>query len=419
VAEMSYGAPDFTQKTDVNIIGQSIEVEIKIVGSSINVPIDIKAQSLGNLKIDIAAQSLTHLKIDIASQSIGNININLADVSFTGNLNVNIAAQSLDTLNVDINLFPWEKMTENILENPGFETGDLTGWYKSGTGTAEVQSTTVFKGNYAAKITPDANTWMSITCTPYIPVKSGQKIEIVAAMKADANITKSRINVLFQSAEKEWFTTISSENYGGDYDWTVKKFICSAPDGAAYCRVRFIFTSGSTSGNGYVDSVVVARYIPPMLDEDLNLNINIAAQSISELKINITAQTVGISIQAEWQTQIGNQKIITGEAVAVASDTDADVINYTVPSGKTLFIYAVSVKGIISGVGGSAPRGSWEFLIAGNYVWDGNTNDYQPSTGQSFPVPLRANAGESVIVRVHNYETGSASFVADIDAYEV
>lgn len=509
---MSYGAPDFTQKADVNVVGQTVTVEIKIVGSSINVPIDIVAQSLGNLKIDIAAASIGTLnvdivgqtvgnikvdiaaqsvgnigvdikaqtignikidladvtftgsiKIDIAAQSIGNININLADVSFAGNLNVNIASQDI-TLNINVTnevlktggtksclifdgeddyvditfldaVEEWDELTvvlwAEILKTPDQVGDSLIGapaWSSEG-GFLIYMGTT---GEVRARLRNH-------------PLGTEVRVKI-----ADVELRKKRCYAfVFNRPTLKTYLDGAYTGNSASWDNSVRTDghirLATWDHDYQQCKIYNLLVYNKALSDDEISNIYSNPNSPPAeglmlwckFDEGTGNTLHDYSGrnkhgtiygaiwgseegSVSaSLNINIKAQTVGISIQAEWQTQIGNQKIITGEAVAVASDTDADVINYTVPSGKTLFIYAVSVKGIISGVGGSAPRGSWEFLIAGNYVWDANTNDNQPSIGQSFPVPLRANAGETVIVRVHNYESGSASFVADIDAFEV
>jgi len=454
---------DWKFRSDVTLVGSTVTLEIKIVGTTVNLPVDIVAQSIGNIAVDIVAQSLTQLKVDIVAQSIGNLNINLADVSFAGNINVNIASQDItlninvtneavpvghiksglsfdgvddyaktDTINVGTNftIFLWLKVNPTQNPYPFTIANKNTGGTSNGF-SIWVKPTQIIweSGNGSAGDTVSSDTFDNISDT-LVCIAIKYKDGIVyfylnAVLKGSKTITNTDFNrnaPIYIAASANlvsdafWRGIISQILiYNDALSQGDIQYNCNNPNAPRTNNlILFYDFSEQTgnkiydkSGNGHDATIYGAIWVSEKGSAPASLNIN------------IKAQTVGISIQAEWQTQIGNQKIITGTAVAVASDTDADVINYTVPSGKTLFIYAVSVKGIISGVGGSAPRGSWEFLIAGNYVWDANTNDYQPSTGQSFPVPLRANAGESVIVRVHNYETGSASFVADIDAYEV
>jgi hypothetical protein len=89
------GEPDFTLPVSI------VALEIP------SLAVDIKSESIGNLKVDLAAQSITAVGVDIKSQSVGNLNVNIAAQSLPtlgidikaqtiGNLNVNIAAQSVD-----------------------------------------------------------------------------------------------------------------------------------------------------------------------------------------------------------------------------------------------------------------------------------------------------------------------------------
>jgi uncharacterized protein YunC (DUF1805 family) len=83
------GYPDWTYPVSVT----AIEIE--------SVAVDIKAQSIGNLKVDIAAQSLPTIGVDIKAQTVGNLNVNIASQT-VGNIKVDLAAQSLATIGVDI-----------------------------------------------------------------------------------------------------------------------------------------------------------------------------------------------------------------------------------------------------------------------------------------------------------------------------
>jgi len=143
---------------------------------------------------------------------------------------------------------------QNLLRNPGFETGDTTGWYGIGTGTWVVQSTTVREGSYAAQITPDAGATYRIVQSQNIPVKPVQVVKVRAELKADANITLSRIDALWYSSEANYIASSAGVNYGGNYDWTAitQEFI--VPDRASYMRPQIITTSGATPGNLYVDN---------------------------------------------------------------------------------------------------------------------------------------------------------------------
>ena len=48
----------------------------------------------------------------------------------------------------------------NLLTNPGFETGDTTGWFPFGSPTLTAESTQVHSGTYACSVTGRTGTYM-------------------------------------------------------------------------------------------------------------------------------------------------------------------------------------------------------------------------------------------------------------------
>src|SRR5690242_12682190 len=51
---------------------------------------------------------------------------------------------------------------QNIAPNPGFETGDMTGWFAFGPCTLSAVTTHVHSGNYAGLVTNRTDTWNGI-----------------------------------------------------------------------------------------------------------------------------------------------------------------------------------------------------------------------------------------------------------------
>ena len=252
---MSYGAPDFTQKADVNIIGQTIDVNIRIIGTDITLPIDIKAQSVSELKIDIAAQSLSEIKVDIAAQSVSVLNINISSTSIT--IPIDIKSQSIGNIKIDI----------------------------------------------------------------------------------------------------------AAQSVG-------------------------------------------------------NLNVNIAASSIT-IDMNIKAQSVGISIQSEWQVQEGNLKNLFGTLLDVASGSGGYVISYTVPSGKTLYIYSVSVSSMARSTTEPSGEATFNLTAAGVGIWRVGVSAGCPHAMHSFPTPLKVAAGKTIYIYGYNASDHTVHLTATLTGYEV
>jgi len=147
-----------------------------------------------------------------------------------------------------------ELIPANLLTNPGFETGDTTGWNGAGDGSWSVQGVTVKHGSYAAKIEPDINKSYYINTTPTVPCYPGQRRRAYVYLKADANITESRLRIYWRRIDGSGLPYTESVNYGGNYDWTFRELIATAPDEAYFCFMLILFRSGGTAGVGYVDS---------------------------------------------------------------------------------------------------------------------------------------------------------------------
>jgi len=420
---MSTDVPDFTGS--VHVVGSDIIFDVNVI----NAVLDVNIQSATKLDINIAsittgvvfnvAQSgswtvdanITNAVIDINIQSVAegvvfNVNIasavtlNVAIQSSAVTLDVNIAAQSVD---LNIGTFPFEKHAENALENPGFETGDLTGWDAGGWGSVAIDSTTKYSGNYSAKITTPANQPTTIRSTKLVPVHPGQTIQLVAVLKADANIKNSYLRAWFQNAEGKSFKELISEDFGGNYDWTVKKFVCTVPDGAAYVRFVYYVVGGSEEGNAWIDCAFLARELKPALDTDLNLNINVAAQTAT-LDINIAASAVTLDIDIETQTAVLNinnvnlidQTVKSGSMIHESGYTDAGTTNdiYTVPSGYIFYLAGALLSADIDGTGGHVgaylrvilpgPVSRWLLVIGGDPDHN-ETVSLSPSTPLPYP----------------------------------
>ena len=144
----------------------------------------------------------------------------------------------------------------NLTRNPGFETGDTTGWAGAGTGSWSVQNVTVKTGTYAADLNPDANQLYIIYDIDPRPCYAGRRVRLQAWLKADANITLSMLRIVWCDQAGTAFAVSNSPDYGGNYDWTFRKEVFTAPDGTYFFYLNVEFKSGGTAGHGYADAVL-------------------------------------------------------------------------------------------------------------------------------------------------------------------
>ena len=73
-----------------------------------------------------------------------------------------------------------QAQTTNFLTNPGFETGNTTGWLAFGSPTLTVESTQVHSGNYACAVTGRTATYMGIAQSLVGVLTSGQTYNVSA-----------------------------------------------------------------------------------------------------------------------------------------------------------------------------------------------------------------------------------------------
>ena len=126
-----------------------------------------------------------------------------------------------------------------------------------------------------------------------------------------------------------------------------------------------------------------------------NINVNVAASAATvtvsvtgTANISITAQTMAVYSKLDWEVKEGNQKYLYGTDTLAALHTVSTLVQYTVPSGKTLYVYGLSFYAIASAEA-DANKGQYVgcyFKIAGSVAipLGGNCGN-----GYSFAVPLK------------------------------
>ena len=73
-----------------------------------------------------------------------------------------------------------QAQTTNLLTNPGFETGNTTGWFAFGSPTLSVETSQVHSGTYAAQVTNRTATYMGIAQSFAGVLQSGQTYDVSA-----------------------------------------------------------------------------------------------------------------------------------------------------------------------------------------------------------------------------------------------
>ena len=142
-----------------------------------------------------------------------------------------------------------------------------------------------------------------------------------------------------------------------------------------------------------------------------NININIAGQ-VSNVTIAIAAQTVAIALPGEWGAQ-QDADVQEGNNTSLATQTGGYPLDVTVPTGETWYITQWSVVGYSSTQNApfrailECPGGSFRSFFG---------DDYGGSV--ICPKPFKVTAGYHVKVYVFNYAGFTATFYAQISGYK-
>jgi Predicted xylanase/chitin deacetylase len=145
---------------------------------------------------------------------------------------------------------------------------DICGWVR-GVGTIGIDV-------YPYLETPTGD-WGSAIYFPYIPVREGQRVFVSAELKADENIESSHLKIEFYSMSR-LITSVLSEDFGGNYDWTLRHHSAVAPAGTVFARVSIVAKAlAGVSGRIYWRGVTASPRVYPTTDSDYVLRVRTVA----------------------------------------------------------------------------------------------------------------------------------------------
>ena len=156
-----------------------------------------------------------------------------------------------------------------------------------------------------------------------------------------------------------------------------------------------------------------------------NINVNLAASDVTinvsvtgTASIQITAQTVGVSLKPEWETKEGNYKAIEAGSTNIASGGQT-YSDYTVPTGKTLYLCMFSAQ---SGGTSAADRDIHQMLevriespIGTNKLVAGGNGGFISPINP----PIKITEGETIRVRIVNWSNHIVDARSFVTGYEV
>jgi len=169
-----------------------------------------------------------------------------------------------------------EVVYDNLVENPGFETGNLSGWTAWGdTGySAQAQNTVVYAGSYSCQLVPPAGGKALLMNNNYFDCKPRTIVGFSFAIRGDSNIEELYPWIEFYDYTKKkiaWFegnNLVEQSKWDTELvdTWIVRDFFIEAYPNARYYRIGFTAKSKSAAaGNAYIDNVFTTKHYEPSM----------------------------------------------------------------------------------------------------------------------------------------------------------
>jgi glucuronoarabinoxylan endo-1,4-beta-xylanase len=147
---------------------------------------------------------------------------------------------------------------QNLATNPGFETGDTTGWFAFGSCTISAQTTYVHSGNYAGFVTNRTATWNGIAQSFQGVLQSGQTYNISAWLLLAGGPSQTMS-----------LTMEKTDGSGTSYTWTAWGSVYTNgwtqlsgqytfnPSGTVTSLILYAEVPSSSNAAYYIDDLVV------------------------------------------------------------------------------------------------------------------------------------------------------------------
>ena len=145
----------------------------------------------------------------------------------------------------------------------------------------------------------------------------------------------------------------------------------------------------------------------------VTFNVDITTQTLTTLKIDIKTQSLGLYLQPEWAALQGMDVNVTGGTAGYSPGVEYVTVSYAVPAGKTLFISHWGAATITQACN-----------IMGR-LYNATTATYLATSGgaQGFAVvlnkPIKLTTGQTLYLYVAHLGTGTSTLLAHFGGYLV
>jgi glucuronoarabinoxylan endo-1,4-beta-xylanase len=155
-------------------------------------------------------------------------------------------------------------VAQNLVNNPGFETGNTSGWFAFGTPTIGVQTTQVHSGTYAAQVSNRTGTYMGIAQS-FLGVLQPSQTYTVSAWVRLVSGSSQTMQLTFQKGDGNGisYAAVASASVTASAWTQIAGQYTFTPSGTATTLVLYAEMPSSSSNSYYIDDVVVQSAVQP------------------------------------------------------------------------------------------------------------------------------------------------------------
>jgi len=150
------------------------------------------------------------------------------------------------------------------------------------------------------------------------------------------------------------------------------------------------------------------------------LNVTGSVTISGTANVQITAQTVGVSVQGEWQVEQGNLNVNSAESTPAAGSTSS--VSQTVPAGKVLYVYGCSFAVVSHTAGADNPQECYCYAGLGaagaTRVAYAAVNEGTQYASLLFNTPIKVTAGQTFGAYMKNVGSVSTDVGLSFWGYE-
>ena len=233
-----------------------------------------------------------------------------------------------------------QAQTTNFLTNPGFETGNTTGWFAFGSPTLMVESTQVHSGSYACAVTGRTATYMGIAQSLAGVLSSGQTYNVSAWVRLVSGGNQNMQLTMQKTDGSGTGYTLIISNSVSSSSWTqLSGTYTYNPSGTVSALNFYAEVPTSTNASYYIDDVQFNGTIVTVTNSSTN-GVSVVDWNNVHQRIDGFGASSAYDVNGTWSTAEADLLFSTNNNISYQSATYNGIglsllRNHIVPAGSS------------------------------------------------------------------------------------